>query len=174
MNLQEYLESKQKSGKFNLAELLQICQKDEKTAFVTFLDDPNTAEAGEIKEYVQRHDLLPPNYQDISGEEIEQAGARLIDPTTTLAGKRKILMLLAHLGIGDWELGNGNWELKNGNWKLEIGNWESGIGNRESNNPFCSSTGIRLDYWPAGRCSKTSPLSSFFSNPGPCQATLSQ
>lgn len=46
-----------------------------------------------------RHDLLPPNYQDISGEEIEQQGARLFELTTTLAEKRKILMLLAHLGV---------------------------------------------------------------------------
>jgi len=99
MDLKQFLEMTQKGGNFNLEELFKICQREDKMAFITVMDDPDSPEGKAIQDYINSHHLLPPNYQDITGAEIERQGAQLFEPTTSIDEKKKILMLLAHLGV---------------------------------------------------------------------------
>ena len=54
------------------------------------IDDPASPEGQAITEYINSHHLLPPNYQDTTGEEIIKQGERLFDAATTIAEKKKI------------------------------------------------------------------------------------
>ena len=97
-----HLEDILKKGKFSsteFAEMLEICRADGKTAFVTVVDDHNSPEGKAAADYVNSHHLLPRNYEDTSEQEIDEKGKKLLNPETSISEKKKILMLLAHLGV---------------------------------------------------------------------------
>ena len=98
MNLEDYLKKKRLSSE-ELADMLQIAKASGKTAMMTVVDDPNSPETKAAKEYINSHNLLPKNYEDTTEEEIEECGKKLFDPKTSIKEKKKVLMLLAHLGV---------------------------------------------------------------------------
>ncbi len=99
MNLEDLFKDKKQWSSAELADLIEIARASGKTPFITFIDDPNSPEALVIKEYIDSHHLLPSDYQNTSEEEIAEKGKRLFDAATSIAEKKKILMLLAHLGV---------------------------------------------------------------------------
>lgn len=99
MDLKEFMENSEKSGSFNIEEMLRLARKENKTAFINFVDDPDSPEGKAMQNYIDSHHLLPPNYLDITGDEIEAKGAKLFEADTTIKEKRSILMLLAHQGV---------------------------------------------------------------------------
>jgi preprotein translocase subunit SecA len=99
MSLDDFLQNNKKLGSYDLQNFLDIARVQGKTSFITMIDDPNSPEGLAVKEYINSHHLLPPNYQDTSEEEIAEQGAKLFDVNTSIAEKKKILMLLAHLGV---------------------------------------------------------------------------
>jgi len=99
MNLEDFLKNNNKPGSYDLQDFLDIARAEGKTAFITMIDDPNSPEGRAVKEYINSHHLLPPNYMDASEEVIAEQGAKLFDLNTTIAEKKSILMLLAHLGV---------------------------------------------------------------------------
>ncbi|HEX9973064.1 MAG TPA: SEC-C metal-binding domain-containing protein [bacterium] len=99
MNLENTFKNKKQWRSEDIANFLDIARAQGKTAFITMIDDPNSPEGQAVKEYIDSHHLLPPNYQDTSEEVIAEQGAKLFDLDTTIAEKKRTLMLLAHLGV---------------------------------------------------------------------------
>jgi len=99
MNLEDLLNNKKQWSSADLADLVQIARDSGKTPFITIIDDINSPEGQAVQDYINSHDLLPPNYQDTTEDEIVANGARLFDSATSIADKKKILMLLAHQGV---------------------------------------------------------------------------
>ena len=101
MDLDDLLRSKLKKNMTpeELAEMLEIARAGKKTAFKTVVDDLNSPEAKAAKDYIKSHRLLPKNYESTTEEEIAEKGKKLLDPKTPIKEKKKILMLLAHLGV---------------------------------------------------------------------------
>lgn len=99
MDLEDFLKNNKDWRSKDLADFLDIARAQGKTAFITMIDDPNSPEGIAVKEYIDSHHLLPPDYLDTSEEVIAEQGAKLFDLSTTIAEKKKILMLLAHLGV---------------------------------------------------------------------------
>lgn len=99
MNLEDFLKNKKELSPQELSDMIEIAHAEGKTAFITFIDDPNSPEARTARDYVNSHHLLPKNYLDTTEAEIEAKGARLLNPQTSLTEKKEILLLLAHLGV---------------------------------------------------------------------------
>ncbi|MBC8181785.1 SEC-C domain-containing protein [candidate division KSB1 bacterium] len=99
MDLEDYLKDKKDLNPEEFQYMLELAQSSGRSAFVTFVDDPNTPEAQAIKEYIDSHHLLPKNYKETPVEVIEEKGKKLLDRSTTIAEKKEIIMLLAHLGV---------------------------------------------------------------------------
>jgi len=99
LNFNDLFKDKTDWSPEELSDFLEIAHASGKTTFVTMIDDPNSPEAKSAKEYIDSHHLLPSNYKDTTEEEIEEHGSRLFDPKTPINEKKKILMLLAHLGV---------------------------------------------------------------------------
>jgi len=99
MNFEEIFQNKKHWSSEDIADLIQIARANGRAPFITMVDDINSPEAQAARDYINSHYLLPPNYQDITEEEIANNGEKLFSSDTTLEQKKKILMLLAHLGV---------------------------------------------------------------------------
>ena len=99
MDLEDFLNNTNVHSPDELKFILDIAQSKGLTAFVTFVDDPNTPEARAMREYIDNHYLLPKNYEDTPVEEIAEKGEKLLDSSTSIEEKKSIIMLLAHLGV---------------------------------------------------------------------------
>jgi uncharacterized protein YecA (UPF0149 family) len=66
---------------------------------LTFIDDPDSPEGKAAAEYVKSHSLLPRNDEETTEEQIAENGRELLSSETPVKKKKKILMLLAHLGV---------------------------------------------------------------------------
>ncbi len=99
MNFEDLLKNKKEWSAKELADVFELARASGKTPFLTVVDDLNSPEGQAAKEYIERHDLLPPNYQDTTEAEILAQGNRLFAATTPISEKKKILMLLAHQGV---------------------------------------------------------------------------
>lgn len=99
MDLEDFLKNNKDWRSKDLADFLDIARAQGKTAFITMIDDPNSSEGQAVKEYIESHHLLPPDYLDTSEETIAEEGAKLFDLNITIVEKKRILMLLAHLGV---------------------------------------------------------------------------
>ena len=99
MDLEKFLQNKKTLAPDEFRFMLDLAQSSGRTTFVSFVDDPNTQEAQDIKDYIESHHLLPKNYEDTPVDEIEEKGEKLLDSSTSIEEKRSIIMLLAHLGV---------------------------------------------------------------------------
>lgn len=99
MDLEDFLKNKKELSPDEFKFMLDIAQSKGLTAFITYVDDPNTPEAREMREYIDSHYLLPKNYGDTPVEEIVERGEKLLNVSTSIAEKKSIIMLLAHLGV---------------------------------------------------------------------------
>jgi uncharacterized protein YecA (UPF0149 family) len=99
LNLENFFKDKKTLSPDELSDFLEIARASGKTAFITMVDDPNSPEAKAAEEYINSHHLLPENYKDTTEDEIEARGRKLFNPKTSIEEKKKILMLLAHLGV---------------------------------------------------------------------------
>jgi hypothetical protein len=99
MDLEKILKSKKQFSPEELSLILEIGKAQGKTAMMTFVDDPGSDEGRAAAEYVKSHSLLPRNYEETTEEEIAENGLKLLSPETTIRQKKKILILLAHLGV---------------------------------------------------------------------------
>ncbi len=93
INLEDLLKNKKQWSSADLADLIQLARGSGRTPFITMIDDPNSPEGKAVKDYIDSHHLLPPNYQDTTEQEIAEQGKRLFDSNTTIDEKKKILML---------------------------------------------------------------------------------
>jgi uncharacterized protein YchJ len=95
------LEETQQAGRVSpeeIEEIMAAAAAEGKSAAITVIDDPNSPEAGQIREYIQSHYLLPPDYKNVPEEEIREKGQRLVSGEADLREKKATLMLLAHHG----------------------------------------------------------------------------
>ena len=99
MDLEDILKSKKQFSAEELTKFLEIGKAQGKTAMLTFIDDPKSPEGKAATEYVKSHSLLPRNYEETTEEEIGESGRELLRSETPIRKKKKILMLLAHLGV---------------------------------------------------------------------------
>ena len=99
MNLEDFFKNKKNWSPDEFSDFLEIARASGKTTFITMVDYPNSPDAKAAEEYINSHHLLPRNYNDTTEEEIEERGSKLFDPKTSINEKKKILMLLAHLGV---------------------------------------------------------------------------
>lgn len=99
MKLENFFKNKKTLSPDELSDFLEIARASGKTAFITMVDDPNSPEAKAAEEYINSHHLLPENYKDSTEEKIKARGRKLFNPKTSINEKKKILMLLAHLGV---------------------------------------------------------------------------
>jgi hypothetical protein len=99
MDLEDILNSKKKFSPEEMSRILEIGKAQGKTAMLTFIDDPGSPEGRAAVEYIKSHSLLPQNYEETTEEEIAENGILLLSPETPIRKKKKVLMLLAHLGV---------------------------------------------------------------------------
>lgn len=76
--------------------LIEMGEATGRSSNIAFIDDPDSPEGRAITDYIAAHNLLPPDYQDIPAEKIEEEGRRLLLPGTRIQEQKRIVMLLAH------------------------------------------------------------------------------
>lgn len=69
-----------------------------RTPMINLVDDPNSPRAIAMKEYIEAHQCLPENYEQIPKDEIVRKGKLLCKKKARINKKKKIIMLLAHHG----------------------------------------------------------------------------
>jgi hypothetical protein len=99
MDLEDILKSKKRFSREEMSLILEIGKAQGKTAMLTFVDDPDGPEGKAAAEYVKSHSLLPRDYEETTEEEIAENGVKLSSSETPIRDKKRILMLLAHLGV---------------------------------------------------------------------------
>ena len=99
MDLEDILKSKKRFSPEELSYLLEVGKAQGKTAMLTVVDDPDSPEGRAAGEYIKSHSLLPRKYEETTEAEIAENGKKLLSSNTPIRKKKKILILLAHLGV---------------------------------------------------------------------------